>query len=430
VAERPTPSGGRRYPSELYLASRALPDLPAGLYRYAPARHALERLRDNDIRAEVIRSLAMPPPGTPDVILFLTSVFWRTAVRYGEYAYRLQALDTGALAGHALALGDVTGLHTAIHLDFADGPVHSVLRVDTARENCQAIITMTAAAGGPKLPGDVGPEAALPGDANRDPARPGDIGPEPAPPIVLPALPGPARDVLPLSAALHAASLREAPMDSGNGLEARAGEPTPGAVPAAAGIPHRYSATRGFRPDPIRADALTAILATACAGYAGDLPDTQVPLYVIASRVTDLAAGAYRYDPVSGRLAAVRTGDQLPVLAAGLTVSYPAVSEAGAVFVTVGDYERGFPRYGDRWYRMHTIGCGVVAERVCLAASALRLGSHLRCDFDPAVVGEALGLDPGAQAPVAMVLVGPPRLPLPVHVPLTLGAVPTGKAKR
>ncbi len=456
VPGRPTPSGGRRYPSELYLASRVLPGLPAGLYRYAPARHALERLRATDTRADVLGSLSTPPHGTPDVILFLTSVFWRTAVRYGEYAYRLQALDAGALAGHALALGDAAGLHATIHLDFADGPVHGLLRVDAARENCQVIVTMTAEAG----PADGPPPAGT--------------SPEPAPPI---ALPGPARDVLPLSAALHAASardaslrdaslrdaslrtasphaasphaasphaasVRDAPTGAGNGVEACAGQNASGGVRlagrpvrAAAGIPHRYSATPGFRPDPIRADDLAAILATACAGYAGDLPDTtgyatQVPLYVIANRVTGLTAGAYRYDPVSGRLAAVRTGDLLPVLAPGLTVSYPAVSEAGAVVVAVGDYERGFPRRGDRWYRMHTIGCGLVAERVCLAAAALRLGSHLRCDFDPAVVGHVLGLDPRAQTPVAMVLAGPPRLPLPLHVPLTLGAVSTREAGR
>jgi SagB-type dehydrogenase family enzyme len=359
VAERPVPSGGRCYPSELYLATRELPDLPAGLYHYAPARHALERLRATDARADLVRCLAAPPHRPPAVVAVFTSVFSRTAATYGDLADRLRALEAGALAGQLLALGEAAGLHTRIHLDFGDEPVHRLLGLDTERESCHLVVTLST-------------------------------------------------------------------MDD---------TVVPAGTAPAAGIPYRCSATEGFRTDAIPADEFGAMLTAAVAGYASDLPGTAehvahtVP-YVAVNRVRGLAPGGYRYDPASGRLEPVFAGDPLPPLAASLPVSYQAVFEASATFFLVGDVERGVPRYGDRWYRMQHIECGLLAERICLVAAALGLGSHLRCDYEADGVGRAFGLAAPAQAPLAMVLAGPPRQPRPLHVPLIPAGTRSTEARR
>jgi SagB-type dehydrogenase family enzyme len=444
VAERPVPSGGRCYPSELYLATRALPDLPAGLYHYAPARHALERLRAADTRADLVRCLAAQPHRLPGVVALFTSVFWRTAATYGEFAYRLQALEAGALAGQLLALGGAAGLPAEIHVDFGDEPVDRLLRLDTERESCHLVVTLSTR-----------DEAAVPTVA---PCGRTDPGPPPAT-----VLPGPARAVLPLSAAVHAAAVREIPVrpDTPFAWHRPAAVPgTAGTTPAdrpvrladrpvrladrpvrpAAGIPYRCSATQGFRTDSIPADEFGAMLTAAGAGYASDLPGTADRVthtlpYVAVNRVRGLAPGGYRYEPASGRLGQVFAGDPLRLLAASLPVSCQAVFEASAAFFLVGDVERGVPLYGDRWYRMQHIECGLLAERICLVAAALGLGSHLRCDYDAAGVGRVFGLAAPAQTPLAMVLVGPPRQPRPLHVPLSLGsarpaAEPMGEARR
>ena len=130
------------------------------------------------------------------------------------------------------------------------------------------------------------------------------------------------------------------------------------------------------------------------------------------------------------RLVETQAGDPLPPLAASLPVSYQAVFEASTTFFLVGDVERGVPRYGDRWYRMQHIECGLLAERICLVAAALGLGSHLRCDYEADGVGRAFGLAAPAQAPLAMVLAGPPRQPRPLHVPLIPAGTRSMEARR
>lgn len=43
------------YPLELYVLAGAVTDLPAGLYRYAPGKHALARVAAGDLRAELVQ---------------------------------------------------------------------------------------------------------------------------------------------------------------------------------------------------------------------------------------------------------------------------------------------------------------------------------------------------------------------------------------
>ena len=360
---RPVPSGGRLYPSELYLATGPLPDLPAGLYHYAPALHALERVRDGDVRTAVTQALGCA--AVPDLVLMVTAVFWRNAFKYGEFGYRLQTLDAGVLAGQALAVAGAAGLDAAVHVDFGDEPLDRLLGLDPARESCHLVVTLT----GPGLPpGSLTPQGEV--------AR-AEVG-------------GPPREVLPLSAALHAASVQHRPR------YAVAAGPTRPDGTLAAGIPRRSSPTQGFRPTAIGAHELTAMAAQATADTA---------LYLAALRVRETEMGWYRWD--RGDLVPLRAGDPTPHLTAH--------RDAAVVFVPYGDDEPGFARHGDRWYRMRSIDAGLVAQRICLAAAALGLAGHIRCDYDGAGLAAALGV-PGT--PLAMVLAGVPERPPALGVPL------------
>jgi hypothetical protein len=57
---------------------------------------------------------------------------------------------------------------------------------------------------------------------------------------------------------------------------------------------------------------------------------------------------------------------------------------------------------------MQNVDAGVVAERLCMAAAALGLATHVRCDYSEDI-NAVLGLRPGAERVLAMVLVGAPR---------------------
>jgi SagB-type dehydrogenase family enzyme len=252
-------------------------------------------------------------------------------------------------------------------------------------------------------------------------------------------LAGPPRGVLPLSAALHAASARTRPVrpDTAFGRHldaapvlARTTLPRCPVRPSA-GVPVRYSPMQGLRPAPIRPDQVGAITTAAVAGYLSDVSGTaarveHTVLYLAVNRVADLAPGIYRHNAAAATLDLVRVGEPEPLLTR--LMAYEAAIEASVICVPVGDYERGFPLYADRWYRMQNVEGGLVAERICLAAAALGLGSHIRCDFDAAGVAAAFGLHPRTQTPLAMILVGLPREPAPLHLPLNLSP-PLDRAK-
>jgi SagB-type dehydrogenase family enzyme len=111
---RTAPSAGARYPLETYLVAGTVDGLPAGLYRYRPADHALEEVRPGDFRrpiaaAALRQSFVQDAPAT----LVLTAAFSRSEGRYGARAARYVPMEVGAAAQNvalqavALALGTV-----------------------------------------------------------------------------------------------------------------------------------------------------------------------------------------------------------------------------------------------------------------------------------------------------------------------------------
>jgi SagB-type dehydrogenase family enzyme len=422
VAKRATPSGGGLYPSELYLATAARPDLAAGLYHYAPGQHVLERLALGDLRTPLLDTLAVPPPRAPDLVLLVTSVFWRTAFKYAEFAHRLQGLDAGVLAGQALALADAAGMVAKLHLDFADGSIDRLLALDSEREGCYLLITLSAA---------TDQLAPVPSEPPRATAS-----------ALGTALAGPPRAVFPLSAAAHRASLNQQPLRPGpgfsppdlgkvsGGLPGRVAMPSaqgPGAprpIPLALDLADRRSAMQGFRREPIPMDQLATVIMAAVRGYDSDVPGTadrvsHTCLYLAANRVAGLDSGIYRLDVAAGHLDLVHPGDAFAALAPAVSFATQALFEAAAVVIPVGDFERGFPVFGDRWYRIQNTECGLIAQRLSLGALGFGFGSHIRCDYDVARLGKALRLEPDTQSPLAMVFIGLAFEPGALQLPLT-----------
>jgi SagB-type dehydrogenase family enzyme len=98
---RPYPSGGGIYSLEIYpvLAERAVESISAGLYRYLPELHRLQKLSaSGPICSSYLESAgasAAAPP--PPVVLLITSHFARQAAIYGALAYSLILKEVGCL---------------------------------------------------------------------------------------------------------------------------------------------------------------------------------------------------------------------------------------------------------------------------------------------------------------------------------------------
>jgi SagB-type dehydrogenase family enzyme len=115
LMERPVPSGGARYPLEVYLLVRRVKGLARGVHHYAPRGHCLEQLRGPLSWASVIR-LFMDQEylAEADLIVVFTAVVQRTLARYSERGFRLVLMECGHLAQNLNLLG------TAMHLGSLD----------------------------------------------------------------------------------------------------------------------------------------------------------------------------------------------------------------------------------------------------------------------------------------------------------------------
>ncbi len=139
---RPVPSGGALYPIEAYVAGGP-PGLPAGLHHYDRAHHALRRVRAGDHRTALLEALTVPPATPPDLVIVLTAVFWRTGIKYGDFAYKLQCQETGALLAQALALTEDLDLSVRPYLDFDGALLDTLLDLPKGAEGALAVLSLT-----------------------------------------------------------------------------------------------------------------------------------------------------------------------------------------------------------------------------------------------------------------------------------------------
>ena len=112
VASRPYPSGGAAYSLELYpvLAEQAVAGVDAGVYRYCPASHALEKIA-TEHQGAVLREAALaldsePPP----MAILATSRFERVSSSYGDLAYSLVLAEVGGLIQTMYLVAEYLGL--------------------------------------------------------------------------------------------------------------------------------------------------------------------------------------------------------------------------------------------------------------------------------------------------------------------------------
>ncbi|GAB3442015.1 hypothetical protein GCM10027570_08850 [Streptomonospora sediminis] len=453
MLHRPAPSGGGLYPIEAYAAQ------VGALSHYAPAHHVLEVLNGGDHRPAVTAALADPPREPADVHLLLSAVFWRQGFKYGDFAYRLQCQEIGALITQARAVAERDGIVVRAHLRFDDGAVARLLGLDPEAEGVLAVLSLTGGRIGECTDTDAGADTDTDGTAdtaadtgtksststntntNTNTATGGgtatDTGTrsavEPAAQPRPAAPPVPVTGRLPHLAALHAraAAAARAPACTvpacavGRTAEPqRVPVPLPAVAPPvqAAGIGARRSTPRGYRPDPVAAAEVARILAAAWAAGADDIPGARdrpctLELYLVALRTTGLAAGGYRYrggwhavEPVGA------AGDIGPAIARGpLTANArAALRGAAAVLIPVGDQLAGSTEFGARWYRIQQAETGMALHRAALAAPPLGLSARIHSDGTNAVTEAALGLAGTGRTPLGFLLIGVPATGGPV----------------
>ena len=134
---RPFPSGGGLYPTEVYVASRHVPELGTGIFHYDPRSHALAQLADKIPFSALKAALG----DTDDLslgaglVIFVTMLPERTVVKYSYRGYRFALMEAGIvpimlnIAATGLGIGC---LHWG---GFLDDKVNGLLGLDGISEN-------------------------------------------------------------------------------------------------------------------------------------------------------------------------------------------------------------------------------------------------------------------------------------------------------
>jgi SagB-type dehydrogenase family enzyme len=411
ILRRAVPSGGAMYPAEAYvlLSGRSA-------YHYDPYRHELTDLCHPDPAGALRRALGRrPDTPVPAVAVVLANRFGKNYHKYGEFAYRLGAVDLGVALGRLLRSGVAEFGTAETHPGFADAVLDAALDLDGRTEGTYAVVTLGAAVPGT---GDrVGLAEAV----------------APHPPAVLDRV-RPV-ELPPTFATMYALSRRTVPEPDAASPGPQPCAPRHRVVGPPVALPspvptdpsfdmrtlaRRTSNGRLFNGGTAPAAALATVLtgtsravASLCAGTGGVLGQ-DVRLYCAVQRVHGVPPGWYRYVP--GRLEPVGSDaggeagrDPGRELQEALFVGSVNVELAAFTVHIVAAADVRAAGRGPRGYREQQLAVGVAVEALTFLAAATGLGGHPLLGFDARRVDRGYGLASSGFGSHAQVCVGAVR---------------------
>jgi SagB-type dehydrogenase family enzyme len=102
LTNRPYPSGGARYPLEIYVSNNRISGIQKGIHYYDPLKHRLILLNKNKVYQKKFNSFLKHVQHPimnrePDVVFIITAVFARTTWKYDRLGVSLILSDLGSL---------------------------------------------------------------------------------------------------------------------------------------------------------------------------------------------------------------------------------------------------------------------------------------------------------------------------------------------
>ncbi|MCG7431227.1 hypothetical protein MHK71_01645 [Kocuria indica] len=378
---RPVASGGARYPVDVYVV-----ELSTGTaWLVDPYRHEL-------VCATADSRGGSAPSGNSPVTLMLVVSFWRSACKYGEFSYRLTAVDAGLMMGRLrrLVAGAQGDAHVLMNIEEDEWAARLGLTQDEdiyAKVDGLVCPALEDPFGGP-------PQPAV-GRRERDGVRP----------VELPFL----------ASARKAAAESRLPPPLHEGVGPAAAEVTPEVIPVHA--PARRSAITDMLPHPVQKNTAIRILAAMSteAEAVRRSTDSRLPeveLHCCVVRVHGVPAGWYRFDAQRSLL--VPAGDpgdgyvsaQLQRAQFSTTVN----AELAALTIhPVSDVAPWESPGGVRLYRAQQLLIGAVVDACTVVAVNEGLGSHIFLGVDATALDHHYGVSTSGRGVQAQVCIGPVR---------------------
>jgi SagB-type dehydrogenase family enzyme len=417
---RAAPSAGGLYPAEIYLISRGTPMMPAGLYNYQPQSHSLLHFWDSEVWSALQSACFWHPTlEATQFALVTTAVFYRSAWRYEDRAYRRILLDTGHLLGNFELAGALNDYRPCLIGGFADESMNQLLYLDTAQEGTTTVMAIAdlldvqqnlslaptalpsaSVTDYPKIiDGDLlrfcHAATQIPQGEKSITVKDLAIAPS------LEAAETPPTDKYNFPFCLKV-STKTAPIDWGENLEGLGST-----------LLKRRS-TRSYQGTDLTLDELKALLDFTYQpqNYIEQNLDRTpdyfnlglIETFIAVSGVEGLEEGCYYYAPRVQELRQIRFKNfrqELHMLCLGQNLG----RDAGAVLFHTADLQKAIAQYGDRAYRYLHMDAGHLGQRLNLAAVRLGLGVSGIAGFFDDQVNEVLGI-PGDEAVLYITTLG------------------------
>ncbi len=374
---------GNLHHIDLYLICGDLAGLPAGVYHFDPTEFALDRLREGDYRAGIVRAMGdWEQADDAEAIAVLTSTWWRNAWKYGERTYRHAFWDGGTVIANFLAAAHASGLRAALGSGFVDRAVANLVGVDPAEEAPIAVVPIGS--------GDRPPEAPSvdPIDAETAPLSSDRV----EYPLIVEAY-----DQSRLSDAPEASESRscirralssyQRPSIDGTWHELRPVDAETATARPLLETIRRRGSKRDFADTGPTRRQLDTVLDRAVRGIPGDWNrgsasgPSYLELFVLTTGVDGLPDGRYWFDGDEGAL--VRFGDTSVRTKRQLALNQAWGGEAHVNVYCMADVDTIVAECGNRGYRLAQLEAGVTLGRLYLSAAAhRRLGGTGLTFFD------------------------------------------------
>lgn len=414
---RSAPSAGGLYPAEVYIISRGTPLLPPGLYNYQCRTHSLMNYWENDVWQGLQEACFWHPAlESTQLAIVITAVFYRSAWRYEDRAYRRIFLDTGHLLGNIELAGAITDYRPHSIGGFVDEAVNDLLYIDPQQEGAIAVLPLAdlldikqnLPLGCTALPSatetnypDIPDGELLKYFHHHTQIQPGVTGK-----LNLPTIKQEKsledKYNFPFCLKIPTATT---PIDWGENLS------------ELESTIHKRRSTRAYNGEDLTLDELKALLDFTYQpqNYIDQSLDSSpdyfdlnlIETFIAVSGVKGLETGCYYYAPKAQELRQIRFKNFRRELHY-LCLDQELGRDAAAVLFHTADLKSAIAQYGDRVYRYLHLDAGHLGQRLNLAAIYLNLGVSGIGGFFDDKVNDVLGI-PASEAVLYITTLGRPR---------------------
>ena len=129
------PSGGARYPLEIYLGIKKVDEIDSGIYHYNVKEHLLENIGGSEYLNELLSTLYYPWSRNAAIIFIITAAWDRNFIKYKDRGYRIVLMEAGHLAQNLALTAAALNIGCCNLVGFHDKKINEILDIENSDES-------------------------------------------------------------------------------------------------------------------------------------------------------------------------------------------------------------------------------------------------------------------------------------------------------